>query len=43
MDQRAAFWLILDLGPVLRRFDELSDADLRAALERLCLRVVRSV
>ncbi len=43
VDQRAAFWLILDLGPVLRRFDELSDADLRAALERLCLRVVRSV
>lgn len=43
VDQRAAFWLILDLGPVLRRFGELPDAELRAAVERLCLRVAGSV
>lgn len=42
VDQRAAFWLILDLGPVLRRLSELSDAELRATVERLCLRVIRS-
>ncbi len=43
VDQRAAFWLILDLGPVLRRLGELSDAELTEAVERLCLRVIRSV
>lgn len=42
VDQRAACWLILDLGPVLRRLDELSDAELADAVERLCLRVVGS-
>lgn len=42
VDQQAAFWPILDLGPVLRRLSELSDAELRAAIERLCLRVIRS-
>ncbi|HMQ37010.1 MAG TPA: hypothetical protein PKE46_03215, partial [Micropruina sp.] len=43
VDQRAAFWLILDLGPVLRRLDELPEAELRAVVERLCLRVAGSV
>ncbi|WP_208008526.1 TetR/AcrR family transcriptional regulator [Agromyces protaetiae] len=38
--QRAAFWLALDLGPVLRRFPELSDADLVELVEQLLLRVV---
>ncbi len=43
VDQRAAFWLILDLGPVLRRLADLSDAELTDAVQRLCLRVIRSV
>ncbi len=43
VDQRATFWLVLDLGPVLRRFDDLSDGELRATIERLCLRMIRSV
>lgn len=39
-DQRAAFWLVFDLAPVLRRLDDLSDEELRATIERLVLRVV---
>ena len=43
VDQRAAFWLILDLGPVLRRLGDLSDAELHEVVQRLCLRVAGSV
>ena len=39
--ERAAYWLISDLGVVNRRLDHLSDDDLRAVLTELCLRVVR--
>lgn len=39
-DQRASLVLILDLAPVLRELRDLSDAELRDAIERLCHRVV---
>ncbi|MFW0788373.1 TetR/AcrR family transcriptional regulator [Gordonia sp. CPCC 205333] len=39
-DQRAAFWLVFDLAPALRRLDDLSDEQLRDTVEGLLLRVV---
>ncbi|GAB18715.1 putative TetR family transcriptional regulator [Gordonia effusa NBRC 100432] len=42
-DQRAAFWLVFDLAPVLRRLDDLSDDQLRETIERLLWRVVGDV
>jgi AcrR family transcriptional regulator len=40
-DERAAYWLISDLGVVNRQLDHLADDALRAVLNRLCLQVVR--
>jgi len=39
--ERAAYWLISDLGVVNRRLDHLGDDDLRAVLTELCPRVIR--
>ncbi|CAM2903602.1 TetR/AcrR family transcriptional regulator [Skermania piniformis] len=39
-DRLAGYWLIQDLGPVLRRCDHLPDAELRGVLIRVCTRVV---
>lgn len=39
-DQRVGFWMILDLGPALRRLGDLDDETLVDAIERLCLRAV---
>lgn len=40
VEERAAFVLVSDLGPVLRSFPDLPDHELREVLVRLCLRVV---
>lgn len=40
VDERAAYWLISDLGVVNRRLDHLSDDELRETLTRLCRRVI---
>ena len=40
-DQVAAFWIVNDLAPVLRRLSHLPDDELRATLTALCLRVLR--
>ncbi len=40
-DQVAAYWIVNDLAPVLRRLSHLPDDELRATLTRLCLRVLR--
>src|SRR5882757_3157982 len=39
--ERAAYWLISDLGVVNRRLDHLVADDLRAVLTELCPRVIR--
>jgi AcrR family transcriptional regulator len=41
LDEQAAFWMLNDLGPVMRRFAHLPDDELRDTLRRLCLRVLR--
>jgi AcrR family transcriptional regulator len=43
VDQQAAYWLVSDLGTVLRRMDHLTDDELRATLTRLCRQVVDGV
>jgi AcrR family transcriptional regulator len=40
-DETAAYWIVNDLAPVLRRLAHLPDDELRATLTRLCLRVLR--
>ncbi len=40
--QRASLWIVLDLGPALRRLDDLPDGLLVDTLADLCLRVVCS-
>jgi AcrR family transcriptional regulator len=40
VDEVAAYVLVSDLGPLLRRFPDLPDDELRDVLVRLCLRVV---
>ena len=39
-DQAAGYWLAKDLGPVLRRLEELGDDELRGTLTRLCRRLL---
>ena len=39
-DEIAAYWIVNDLAPVLRRLAHLPDEELRATLRRLCLRVL---
>ena len=39
-DQAAGYWLAQDLGPVLRRLEDLGDDALRATLTRLCRRLL---
>jgi AcrR family transcriptional regulator len=40
-DEQAAYWLLNDLGPVIRPLTNLPDDELRVTLRRLCLRVLR--
>lgn len=40
-DEEAAYRMVNDLGPATRALTHLSDDELRAALRRLCLRVLR--
>lgn len=40
VDQEAAYFLVSDVGQVMRRLAQLSDDELRATLTRLCLRVL---
>ncbi|MEU3641877.1 helix-turn-helix domain-containing protein [Lentzea sp. NPDC034063] len=40
-DQRAAWFLTSDVGPVIAAFPHLTDDELREVLRRLCLRVLR--
>jgi AcrR family transcriptional regulator len=40
VDDEAAYLLVTDLKPVLRRFTDLPDDELRATLRRLCLRLI---
>ena len=40
-DERAAYYLATDVGPVVRRMSHLTDDELRAVLRALCLRVLR--
>jgi AcrR family transcriptional regulator len=41
LDQQAAYAMLGDLGPVMRRLTHLPDDELRAILKRLCRRLVR--
>jgi hypothetical protein len=40
-DEVAAYWIVNDLAPVLRRLAHLPDDQLRDTLRRLCLHVLR--
>ncbi|WP_394620476.1 TetR/AcrR family transcriptional regulator [Lentzea sp. JNUCC 0626] len=40
-DQRAAWFAVSDVGPVIAAFPHLSDDELREVLRRLCLRVLK--
>jgi len=40
-DQRAAWFLASDVGPVIAGLRHLTDDELREVLRRLCLRVLR--
>ena len=40
LDEQSAFWMVNDLNPVTRRLTHLPDAELRATLRRLCLRLL---
>jgi AcrR family transcriptional regulator len=40
-DQLAAYAMLSDLGPAMRRLTDLPDAELKEILNRLCLRVLR--
>lgn len=40
VDEQAGFWMVQDLKPVTRRLTHLPDDELRAALRRLCLRLL---
>lgn len=40
VDERAAYHLVSDLGPVMRALPELTDDELRDTLKRLCLRLL---
>jgi AcrR family transcriptional regulator len=42
VDERAAYCLVTDVGRVMTCLTHLSDDELRAALRRLCLRVLRT-
>ena len=39
VDEQAAYWLVSDLGVVIRKLDHLPDEELRATLIRLCRNV----
>ncbi len=41
VDERAAYAMLTDLGPVTRKLTRLPDRELREVLKRLCLRVLR--
>lgn len=41
LDEKAAYWMLNDLGPVTRHLPDLPDDELREVLRNLCLRVLR--
>jgi AcrR family transcriptional regulator len=42
IDERAAYAMASDVGPVMRQLGHLTDAEVRTTLRKLCLRVLRA-
>ncbi|MBP2329671.1 AcrR family transcriptional regulator [Kibdelosporangium banguiense] len=41
LDQQAAYAMLNDLGPAMRRLNDLPDDEMRAVLKRLCMHMLR--